>query len=126
MRAKPHLRLKKVGARLLPDYYSPETVLPGIRDEATLRHALDRFANPFIKLHTADNTQSRRHHVEKVRPALRWYCKKFGVDEPEWLKGNAHYDEIPPEEHEALFGKNPLKTREFEEWKTEPADPEAG
>ena len=36
MRAKPHLRLKKVGARLLPDYYSPETVLPGIRDEATL------------------------------------------------------------------------------------------
>jgi hypothetical protein len=119
-RAKPHLELKQNGARWSFDYRTPESILPKVRNKEDLLATMQGHANPFIKMHTVDSPEARRHHVEKVRPAMRWFCKKFGVNIPSWLEGNAHYDELPKEESESLFGEGPLKTREFEEWSTTP------
>lgn len=121
MRAKPHLDLQQDGARWKFDYRTPESILPHVKNKDALLKTLAYHSNPFIKHHTLDSPLSRRHHVEKVRPAMRWFCKKYGVNVPSWLEGNMHYDELPPDEHEELFGKEPLKVREFEEWQTEPS-----
>lgn len=124
MRPKPHLDLKKNGARWTVDYRTPELVLPNIKSKMDLMHALEYHSNPHIKMHTPDDPKARRHHVENVRPALRWFCKKFGVNIPSWLEGNMHYDEISPEHSEHLFGTGPLKVRDYEEWSQQPENPE--
>lgn len=124
MRAKPHLDLKKDGARWKVDYRTPESVLPRIKTKEDLLHLLEFHANPHIKLHTPDSPRARRHHVEVQRPAMRWLCKKFGVNIPSWLEGNMHYDEMEPEHFKELFGEGPLKVREYEEWPTKPANSE--
>lgn len=126
MRAKAILRFKdpdETNARAHDfHYYTPEDVMPGVKDRKALETALKWYANPFIRKHTPDSTFARRRYVEKVRPTLRWYCKKFGVNVPAWLKGNGHYDKLGPEEHEAFFGKDPLDVREFEEQRMEGKD----
>lgn len=123
MIAEPHLNLTKKGNRYSFTYHKPESILPSIKSKEDLKAALDYYAHPFIKSTSHDSTFSRRHVVEKVRPALRWFCKKYGENVPSWLEGNRHYDEIPKEEHEALFGEGPLKVREFEEFKSEAPEP---
>lgn len=121
MIAKPHLVMKKQGERHLWEYRKPESILK-IRTKEQLLATLDHFSKPFIKHTVPDSPLARRRYVEQVRPALRWFCKKFGVNIPSWLQGNAHYDQLSPEEHEQSFGKEPLNVREFEELQQEPAD----
>jgi hypothetical protein len=125
VRVKPHLDIEQDGAKYNVSYHKPETILPAVTSKAKLMAALEHYANPFIKLRTPDSVFARRHYVERVRPALRWFCKIYHVNVPSWLEGNAHYDEIPPEEHKDLFGDKPLKVREFEEWETQPHDADA-
>lgn len=108
------------------DYRTPESVFPSITSKEALQKALEFHANPHIRLHTPDSPMARRYHVEVQRPALRWFCKKFGVNIPSWLEGNMHYDELDPEQSKELFGEGPLKVREYEEWQTTPANTEGG
>lgn len=113
MKARPILRVWKVGRRWRFDYYSPETVLPFIRSRVALIHCLEFYSCPFIGLRVADSTAARRHHVQKVRPALRWFCKQLRVTVPRWLRSDGRYLSCSRKEHLALFGPAPLAIREF-------------
>lgn len=124
MRAKAHLDLKKNGAKWNFDFRTPESILPHVTSKKALEGSLEYHSNPHIKMHTLDDPKARRQHVEQVRPALRWFCKKYGMNIPTWLEGNMHYDELPPEQFAEMFGEGPLNTREFEEHSTEPENPE--
>ena len=46
--------------------------------EAQLQH----YDRPFVSHVVPDNQQARRNYVEAIRPALRYYCAKFGVKVP--------------------------------------------
>ena len=114
MKAKAHLDLSKdKEGQWSFQYHTPETVYPRIRSKAALEKELEWHSHPFIKMRTPDSPAARRYHVERQRPALRFLCRKYGVEIPSWLKGNKHYDTLPPEEHEELFGKGKLKVREY-------------
>lgn len=120
MRAKPHLRLDKTGARFTFDYTTPEKILPHVKTKEDLEKTLEWYSHPFLKLRVPGGPANRKRYMEKVRPALRWFCKKFGVNIPSWLDGNGVHGELPPEEQKELFGEEPLDVREFEEWQQEP------
>ena len=116
MIAKPQLRLRRAGENKLLEMHTPERVLPKITSKEKLLGVLDWYSYPFIRHRVPDSPDARRRYVELVRPALRWFCKKYGVEVPKWLEGNAHYDQLDPEEHEEMFGNGgPLNAREFEE-----------
>lgn len=116
MISKPLLRLRHHQENKFVEIHTPEHVLPHITSKARLLDVLKWYDHPFMKNRVPDSPTARRHHVELSRPALRWFCKKYGVEIPGWLKGNAHYDKMSPEEHADYFGDGgPLKVREFEE-----------
>lgn len=127
MIAKPHLNLEKKGARFQFEYHAPDNILPHVTSKESLEKALDWYSNPFLKLRSPDDVKARRRYVEKVRPALRWFCKKFAVNVPGWLVGNGPYDELPKEEFAMMFGEGPFKVREYEELSKAPKEtPDAG
>lgn len=54
-----------------------------------------------------------RNYVEYVRPALRFYCNKYGVDIPDWLKTDNVYTTMAKQDMLSLFGVTELSSREF-------------
>lgn len=58
----------------------------------------------------------RRYYMERIRPALRWYCKTYKVPVPSWLVGNGVHENNTTEHHETLFGPVPLRVIEFKPW----------
>lgn len=112
---KPVIKLTKVGERWHMKHLVPDKIVK-CRSKDELKRLLDWYSYPFIAHRVPDNVAARRRYVEEVRPALRWFCKKYGEKVPTWLEGNGHYDELPPEEREKLFGAEPFKVREFEEY----------
>lgn len=113
--SKPQIKDQLVGDRRYLKVHTPQSVLPGVKDKESLQATLDWYAYPFIKHRVPDDPYARRRYVELTRPALRFFCSKFGVDVPEWLEGNGHYDQLSPEEHNEMFGPKPLDVQEFEE-----------
>lgn len=119
MKAKAHLDLSKdENGQWSMKYHTPERVFPRLKSKEALEGELEFHSNPFIKMHTPDNVSARRYHVERQRPALRWFCKKYGVECPPWLEGNMHYDSLPPDQFKELFGEDKLKVREYEPMET--------
>lgn len=93
--------------------YTPPQVLV-VKDEGDLAKKLEHYSDPFNG-HVLPNTRDdRRWYVEKIRPTLRFYCKKFEVDAPEWLSNDGEWVDRSDEELEALFGTSELKLREFQ------------
>jgi hypothetical protein len=78
-----------------------------------LEEQLKHYAHPFIKHVCPDSTFARKFYVEKVRPALRYYCKKFSVKVPEWLKDDKKYLDMDDDQKTDLFGTRELNVREF-------------
>jgi hypothetical protein len=116
MISKPLLRLHHFKENKVIEMHTPERVLPHIKSKEKLQSALEWFSHPFVKNRVPDSTFARRRYAELTRPALRWFCKKYGVEVPKWLVGNAHFDEMKPDEFKDYFGDGgPLKVREFEE-----------
>lgn len=112
--AKPVAVLKPVGENKTFEYRHPDKIVT-CRNKEELQKLLDWYSYPFIKMRLPDDPRARRRYVEQVRPALRWFCKKFHVDTPAWLQGNAHYDSMEPEELEDFFGPGDLQVFEFDE-----------
>jgi len=110
--AQPVVLLKPVGEGSGFEYRNPDKIVT-CRNKEELHKLLEWYSYPFIKMRMPDDPKVRRRYVEQVRPALRWFCKKFQVDIPDWLQGNAHYDSMEPEEAEDFFGKDPLQVFEF-------------
>lgn len=91
---------------------TPSQVL-AVHSKEELEELLKFYSRPFIRHLTPDSHFARRWHVEKVRPALRYYCKKFGVKVPAWLENDDYYKNLPDEEKMDLFGTTTLSHREF-------------
>lgn len=92
---------------------TPDKVLR-IHDVRELKAQLDHYSHPFIQHVVLPNTAfARKFYVEKVRPALRYYCLKFGEKIPEWLKNDDYYHQLPDDQKQELFGTTKLSKREF-------------
>lgn len=91
---------------------TPASVLVVV-DRDDLERKLVAFSDP-VRNGVVRNTQKdRRWYVEKILPALRFYCDKYEVDQPPWLVGNNHWEEMSDDVKERLFGAGELRFREF-------------
>ena len=119
-RAKMHMvaKHKKV---IHWSMHKPEDIVSGIHDKDSLKHALDFFSYPFMNNRLPDSTHARKWHVKMVLPSLRWFCKKYGVEVPAWLKGNGAYDMMNDKERKEHFGRSMLSVSEFEDMEEEQA-----
>jgi hypothetical protein len=84
-----------------------------ISDPETLQQRLDEFSDPIKNKAIKNTLKDRRRYVEKILPALRFYCNRLGVAIPDWLATNGHWERMEDEEKQRLFGDEPLKLREF-------------
>lgn len=91
---------------------TPSSVLVvlGRRD---LEKKLHAFSDPIKNGVVRNVPKDRRWFVEKILPTLRFYCGKYDVPQPDWLVGNNHWEGMPEDERERLFGPGDLRFREF-------------
>jgi len=95
-----------------PKVTAPSDVLK-IPDRNELKMQLAHYAGPFIKHQLPDSKFARKHYVEYVRPALRYYCQKFQMKVPDWLKDEHYFENLPDKEKMDLFGTLEIKVKEF-------------
>jgi hypothetical protein len=99
------------------EVHTPEKVLPVYHKEE-LEAQLKHYARFLTNLHTANSVAARRKYVELIRPALRYYCKKFNVDAPSWLASDDYYTKtMSVHERQKQFGMAPLRIGEFQKMK---------
>lgn len=102
------------------DVHTPEKVLP-IHSKDELEAQLAHYAKLLMTLHTASNVAAHRKYVELIRPALRYYCKKYNVKAPNWLATDDLYTKtMSAQERQKLFGSRPLRIGEFQKIKPVP------
>jgi len=105
---------------------TPHQVLH-INEVGELKAQLAHYSRPFIRHVVHPNTQfARKFYVEKVRPALRYYCLKYSVAVPAWLKDDSYFHDLPDDEKMSLFGTTKLAKREFRPIVKGSPDAEAG
>jgi len=92
---------------------TPASVLVVLGPE-DLQEKLEAFSDPIRNGVVRNSPRHRRWYVEKILPALRFYCRKYDLEVPGWLVGNNHWEEMSPEEQELLFGPGELRFREFQ------------
>lgn len=92
---------------------TPDKIMRGsINSKEDLKRELQRYSHNIVS--KIGRTRGiRRFYMEKIRPALRWYCRKYQVPVPLWLEGHGPYENLPPEEHNELFGDGDLSAQEF-------------
>lgn len=78
-----------------------------------LNERLEAFSDPITNKVVKNTAKERRWYVEKTLPALRFYCDRLGVEQPDWLATNGHWERMSDEEKAKLFGPEPLRLREF-------------
>ena len=109
-----HVYTRKDGSKGIK-LWTPEKVLP-IHDAEELKLQLKHYSSLLIKHHTPDSPGARRKYVEKIRPALRFYCQKFGVKVPQWLADDSMYTErMSVQDRTQMFGTKRLNIREFKQ-----------
>lgn len=97
--------------------HTPEKVLP-IHNKDELDAQLKHYAKILFSLHTADSVAARRKYVELIRPALRYFCKKYNVKAPQWLASDDYYTkEMDTQYRQKMFGVKPLRIGEFQKLK---------
>jgi len=97
--------------------HTPEKVLP-IHDKKELEAQLKHYAKFLLSLTTGSNVAARRKYVELIRPALRYYCKKFNVQAPKWLANDDYYTKtMDTATKQQMFGMRPLRIGEFQKLK---------
>ena len=99
------------------EVHTPEMVLP-IYNKEELEAQISHYARTLMSLTTSDTQSARRKYVELIRPALRYYCKKFSVKAPDWLQSDDLYTKtMSPNERQRHFGMAPLRVGEFQKIK---------
>lgn len=102
------------------DVQTPEKVLPCHTAEE-LKEQLKHYAQGLLSLTTANSQVARRKYVELIRPALRYFCKKFNVEVPKWLANDDYYAKtMSAAERQKNFGMKPLRIGEFQKLKPIP------
>ena len=104
-----------------PKLLTPSMVVH-IADKDELKLQLEHYKKPFITDLVPDSTIARRNLVEHVRPALRYWCAKFGMEVPDWLKDEKQYTEMSHEEKVKMFGTDHLVIKEFKKFKQVPLE----
>lgn len=94
----------------------PHDVL-SIPNQKELEAQLEHYAKPFLK-QLFEEPHQRLFYLQKIRPALRYYCKKFDVTVPDWLKTDKIYTDLEPAEKLDMFGTVHLPVREFSKIKS--------
>lgn len=91
---------------------TPASVL-SIHSADELRQKLDAYSDPIKNKAIKNTAKDRRWYVEKILPALRFFCERYDVEVPGWLATNGHWDRLGEDEKVRLFGPEPIKMREF-------------
>lgn len=90
----------------------------GSPDELKLQ--LDHYRKPLLRELVPNDPKARKNLVEHIRPALRYWCAKFGVEVPDWLQDEKQFVEMSPEDKKATFGTDTLVIKEFKKFKRPP------
>lgn len=104
----------------LPRFQFPHQIID-VRSKRDLDRALEHYRHPFPMMEGSEhpkNVHAMRYMIERVFPALRWFCRVYNEDVPSWLEGNGWADGISTEDHKRFFGEKPLDVREFKENKS--------
>lgn len=86
---------------------TPDEVLK-IDDEDELALKLESYKN-----FQSSEPEEMLSYVEKIRPALRYYCNAYGIGIPTWLKNDAHLTEMTPADKKQMYGTDDVRVREF-------------
>lgn len=99
-----------------PHAVYPHEIL-NIRRKVDLEHALELFSHPFPMMDGSPaihHKSGMRFLAEWIYPALRWYCRVYGVTPPPWLEeGKTWADHLGAGDRIKAFGKKPLDAREW-------------
>lgn len=121
--AIPHVYVGSHEGKRVVLQMHPNKILRGyVHDAATLKTLLRKYESNVLSVFTDGSIADRRNYIEWVRPALRFYCRQFDVQIPEWLERLGPWEQLPAEEHTSLFGPGPLRHREFRSWGEKQAD----
>lgn len=102
------------------EVHTPEKTLP-VYSKDELEAQLKHYAKTLMSLHTGASVAARRKYVELIRPALRYYCKKFNVKAPKWLATDDYFTQtMTASERQKQFGLKPLRIGEFQQMKPIP------
>lgn len=92
-----------------------------IRNKDHLLAELEHYSHPMPWMDgsgfAAKKKASLKYIVEWTLPALRWYCRVFNVDIPDWLKGNHWLDMLTGAEKRRRLGDIEVTVSE---WKEDP------
>lgn len=105
---------KKKGKMLTP------SMVVHIKDKEELKLQLEHYKKPFIGDLVPNSKIARRNLVEHVRPALRYWCKKFGQEIPEWLQNEDEWTKMEDQQKLDFFGVTKLTVKEFKKFKQVP------
>ena len=104
-----------------PTVLTPSKALPvHSKDELEeqLKHYSKANGATFLRHVVPDSQTARLRYMTRTRPALRFYCKKFQVDVPDWLRDDAAFSTMNKHELLELFGEAiKFPVREFEKIK---------
>lgn len=80
-----------------------------VKNKKDLKSVLEQFGHHVAWWTLLPNsTFARRNFVERVRPAIRYYCEKYQVEIPGWLANDKQFEELPPSKKKELFGKEDI------------------
>jgi hypothetical protein len=93
-------------------------VIPTVSSESDLLAHLRFFAPPVFRS-VPDTPLARRWLIERIRPALRFFCGRFDVPIPKWLSldADARFRRLPTRERIAKLGTAPVVIIEHEPWR---------
>lgn len=90
-----------------------------VRSKIQLKQALKDYGHPFPTAKEGpmfNNPTALVYLIEEVYPALRWFCKVYDVEVPNWLTpGETWADGLPESKMKEYFGKQDLRVVEFRE-----------
>lgn len=79
------------------------------KSKEDVEHILEHFGHHAVWwTQIPSTTFARRNFVEKVRPAMRFYCQKYSVPIPKWLEDDKQFEDMPPSKKKELFGTDEL------------------
>lgn len=91
--------------------FPDEVVRPADAEE--LKELLQQYTQPRIDSMVKGDPAHRLHYIQRIRPALRYFCKKFGMPIPRALEGNGAWGGLPRESCLKTFGVPYLRVLEF-------------
>jgi len=83
------------------------------RNKDELEETLAFYSRPMIDDMVKPSKSNRLYYIQRIRPALRYFCKKYGVTIPKALEGNGRWEDYEPQTKLKIFGVQDFRTLEF-------------